>query len=126
MKKKFNWSRIIYFAGLVAMMIGIIDPLEGSVVICAGSVLVTLGAYLMRDPYRKIFLLSFILVAIGVAAMFFFSSLGGFGGTSKLSWWWGLFILPYPIGWLLVMIFVVVKAVKKQKSKRVDKQNFYI
>ena len=115
MIKKLNWPRIVFLAGIAAMLIGLLDPLEGSVVIAAGSGMVTLGAYLLHDCYRKIFLISSILIAFGVTALFYISSLGGFGGNSGLSWWWGVFILPYPAGWLLAMVILAIKAVKTLK-----------
>jgi hypothetical protein len=113
MKKKTKWTRVIYIIGVIALIIGVIDPLEGSVVICAGSALIALSTFLTRDRHWKIFLLSFIMIVIGVFFLFYLSSLGGFGGTSKLSWWWGLLILPYVIGWLASIITLITRAVKK-------------
>ena len=43
----------------------------------------------------------FILIALGVVALWGLSSGGGFGGDSERSMWWGLLVLPYPIGWSL-------------------------
>lgn len=98
---------------IVTLIIGAIDPLEGSVVIAFGSALLALSAYLKHDRHRKIFLASLVMILIGVFFMFYFSSLGGFGGTSTLSWWWGILILPYPFGWLTTVILLIVRAVKK-------------
>jgi len=117
MKEKINWIRIIYITGVIALIIGAIDPLEGSVVIAAGILLLTLATFLARDRHWKIFLLSLILIAIGVFFLFYFSSLGGFGGTSTLSWWWGTLILPYPIGWLVAIVFLIIRVIKKPKQK---------
>jgi hypothetical protein len=117
MKKKPKLIRAIYIIGIIALVIGIIDPLEGSVVIAAGIVLVTLSVYLARDRYRKIYLFSLIMIILGVFFLFYFSSLGGFGGGSALSWWWGTFILPYPIGWLVAIIVLIISAVKNKKKK---------
>ena len=44
MKNKAKWTRIIYIIGVIALIIGAIDPLEGSVVIIAGSALLALSA----------------------------------------------------------------------------------
>ena len=41
----------------------------------------------------------FILIAIGVGALWGLSMAGGFGGRSGRSMWWGVLILPYLIGW---------------------------
>jgi hypothetical protein len=113
MKKKIKWTRVIYIIGVIALIIGVLDPLEGSVVITSGSALIALSTFITRDRHRKIFLLSFIMILTGVFFLFYLSSLGGFGGTSKLSWWWGLLILPYVLGWLASIITLITRAVKK-------------
>jgi multisubunit Na+/H+ antiporter MnhB subunit len=113
MKEKIKWTRVIYIIGVILLIVGILDPLEGSVVIMVGSVFVTLITYLTHDRCWKIFLLSFIMIAIGVFFLFYFSSLGGFGGKSTLSWWWGTLILPYPIGWLTAIILLIFRKIKK-------------
>jgi len=117
MKGKTKWKRIIYIIGVIALIVGALDPLEGFVVIAAGSSLITLSTYLTKDRDWKIFLASVIMIIIGVCFMFYFSSLGGFGGTSSLSWWWGILILPYPLGWLISIILLIVRAVKNAKPK---------
>lgn len=120
--KKIKWTRVIYITGVVALIIGLIDPLEGSIVIAAGSVLIALATWLAHDRHRKLFLLSTILIAIGVAFMFYLSSLGGFGGSSKLSWWWGLLVLPYPIGWIMAIVLLIVRLTTGQKLKPREEQ----
>jgi hypothetical protein len=113
MEKNKKWTRIVWIIGIVALIIGSIDPLEGSVVIAAGSGLMALSAFFKDDRHWKIFLATFIMIAIGVVLLFGISSIGGFGGTSSLSWWWGLLIVPYPIGWLVNIVILIVRAVKK-------------
>ena len=115
MKEKAKWTRIIYIIGVIALIIGAIDPLEGSVIIIVGSTLLALSAYITSDRHSKIFTTSLIMIVIGVAFLFYFSSLGGFGGMSTLSWWWGLLILPFPIGWLTIIIVLISRAVKNKK-----------
>ena len=117
MEKKAKWTRVIYIIGIIALIVGIIDPLEGSVVLTTGCALVALSTYLTHDRYWKIFSASFIMILIGVLFLFYFSSLGGFGGTSTLSWWWGILILPYPFGWLMAIITLIVRAAKKPKQQ---------
>jgi hypothetical protein len=83
------------------MLIGAIDPMEGSLLILPGSGLVALGTY-FSDEQRSLFsyrLWVFILILIGVGALFGFTMLGGIGGDSGYSGWWALLLLPYPIGW---------------------------
>jgi NADH:ubiquinone oxidoreductase subunit 6 (subunit J) len=115
MKKKINWTRVIYIIGVIALIIGAVDPMEGSVVIASGSTFIALSTFLTHDRHWKIFLVSFIMISIGVLFLFYLSSLGGFGGTSTRSWWWGILIIPYPVGWLIEIVVLIIRAVKKQK-----------
>ncbi|PKO95050.1 MAG: hypothetical protein CVU14_12835 [Bacteroidetes bacterium HGW-Bacteroidetes-9] len=114
MKAKPKWIRILYIIGVVALIIGAVDPLEGSVVITGGSAAIALATYLSKDRHWKLFLVSFLMIIFGVFFLFYLSSLGGFGGTSKLSWFWSTFTLPYPIGWLIAIICLIVRAFKKR------------
>jgi multisubunit Na+/H+ antiporter MnhB subunit len=116
MKNKTNWTRLIYIFGIVALIIGAIDPLEGSVIISIGCILIGLSTYITQDRHWKIFMASLVMILFGVFFLFYFSSLGGFGGTSTLSWWWGTLILPYPFGWLMAIITLIVRAAKKPKQ----------
>ena len=84
------------------MLAGAIDPLEGSIVILAGSAVVLLGTYFGHgEKYFLVYRICvFILILTGIFALWVTSMLGGFGGSSGLSIWWGLLVLLYPIGWL--------------------------
>jgi hypothetical protein len=95
------WSRILIVVGSIAMLVGALDPMEGSLVILPGSGLVALGAFLGHSERRLIAYRVgvFILIVIGVGAMWGLSWVGGFGGPSGRSMWWGVLILPYLIGW---------------------------
>jgi len=96
-------SRWLVIVGLVLMVIGAGDPLEGSVVILGGSLLVAVGA--SRSHTRsRLPVTALILIALGVAAMFGLSALGGVGGSSGHSMWWLLLCVPYPVGWILGLI----------------------
>ena len=95
------WSRILIIVGSIAMLVGAIDPMEGSVVILPGSGLVALGTVLGQSERRWIAyrVWVFILIAIGVGAVWGLTWVGGFGGNSGRSMWWGVLVLPYLIGW---------------------------
>lgn len=101
MKETGRWSRILVIVGLVAMVIGALDPLEGSLVILPGTGLVALGARLGNSRHRILLYWSFVLVAVGVGALWGLSALGGFGGISGRTNWWALVLLPYPVGWIM-------------------------
>ena len=104
------WTRALYPLGLAAMLVGTIDPLEGSLLIVIGIGLIALDAYLALSRYKALFAWSFALVVCGVAAMWGLSSVGGFRLRVEgpgLGPWWGLFVLPYPVGWVLSVVGVV-------------------
>jgi hypothetical protein len=94
-------ARTLVIAGLIAMVGGALDPMEGAVIILVGTALAAAGTALSRSHHERWLYASLCLTATGVAALFLLSGMGGFGGTSGRSWWWGVLILPYPVGWLL-------------------------
>jgi hypothetical protein len=71
------------------MLIGAVEPMEGSVVILPGSGLVALGVFLGHSERRLIAYRVgvFILILVGVGALWVLSWLGGFGGKSGRSMW---------------------------------------
>jgi hypothetical protein len=95
------WSRILIMAGSIGMLVGALDLMEGSLVILPGSGLVALGTVLGRSERRWIVYRVgvFLLIALGVGAMWGMTQVGGIGGNSGHSNWWGLLVLPYLIGW---------------------------
>jgi len=94
------WARILIIVGGIAMLVGAADPLEGSLIILPGSGLVTLGTYLGNSGRGLLvdWIWIFILIAIGVGAIW---GIGRIGGGSERSMRWALLVLPYPIGWVL-------------------------
>jgi hypothetical protein len=93
--------RLLCIAGLVAMAVGCLDPLEGSLLILPGTGLVALGTLLGRSPSRRTAAWAFALTAAGVAALFLLSARGGVGGDTGRPAAWLLLALPYPIGAIL-------------------------
>ena len=106
------WSLVLVVIGLLAMLVGAIDPLEGSFVILPGSALVAVGAYVGRSPYRTLLVWAFALIATGVGAMVVFTAMGGIGGNSGHSLWWGLFVVPYPLGWIIGLAGAVLRLIE--------------
>ena len=100
------WARVLVTLGGIAMLLGTVDPLEGSLLILPGSGLIALGTFIGKSQRSVIryWLWVFGLIAVGVAAMFVLSAFGGIGGKSGHSMWWGIFILPYPAGWLMALV----------------------
>ena len=118
MNARLLWSRILKVVGGVAMLLGTADPLEGSMLILPGSALVALGVCLSSPDRRVVryWTWAFILIAIGVGAMFALSAGGGIGGPTGRSMWWGLLILPYAVGWLMSVAGAVVALVRRLKA----------
>ena len=101
MPSRATYSRMFMILGLTAMILGAIDPLEGSMVILPGVAIGAVGALIGKSRFLPALCWSLALIGFGVAAMFVLSWLGGLGGSRGHSLWWGLLLLPYPIGWLL-------------------------
>ena len=92
--------KTLLIVGGIATILGAIDPLEGSLLILPGSLLVMLAAVIGKEEkaitrYR---VWTFILILTGVAAIWGMTAIGGIGGDTGLSMWWGLLIVPYLIG----------------------------
>lgn len=111
-------ARIANIIGIVFVIIGAIDPMEGSFIIAPGSVLIALAKWQIGVPaFRKHYILAASLVMLGFIALMVLSNLGGFGGTSSISVWWGLTIVPYPLGWLYLIITLIIDRIKSRKSE---------
>ena len=109
MRVPHHWHRRLVIAGLTAMLLGAVDPLEGSVVIAAGTLPVVLGTPRGRggaggSRVSGRVRLACGLVSVGVAALWIMSAFGGVGGATGRSMWWLLLVAPYPVGWLLGII----------------------
>jgi len=119
MDSRMLWSRILRVGGGIAMLVGTLDPLEGSMLILPGSGLVALGMHLGGKRGKTVLYWTwvFILIAVGVGAMFALSALGGIGGKSGHSMWWGVWILPYPLGWLMALAGAVISSLRFFKTK---------
>jgi hypothetical protein len=96
--------RALGITGYVAMILGAIDPLEGSVVVLFGISLVAWAAWLRFSRGRYRLTWAWGAAVAGVAAMWIMSASGGVGGSTGRSIWWVLVLLPYPIGWLVGLI----------------------
>lgn len=119
MNARMVWSRILLTVGGIAMLLGTLDPLEGSMLILLGSGLISLGMFLGRTERRTLvyWVWVFILIAAGVGAMFGLSAVGGIGGKSGHSMWWAILILPYPAGWLMALAGAISALIRFFKAR---------
>jgi len=103
MNKSNAWLRFLRIAGFIMMLVGAIDPMEGSLLILPGSGLIALSVFLGHEQRWIVFyrMLLFFLILIGVTALWVLTIEGGFGGDTGLSIWWGLLFVPYLLSWSL-------------------------
>ena len=96
-----RWSRGLLWIGTTALVLGAIDPLEGSLVILAAAGVVMVAAHLGHLHARRWVDWGGALAALGVAMLWAMSARGGIGPSTGRSYWWALLLVPYPLGWLL-------------------------
>lgn len=118
-----KWTKTIFITGVAALLLGTIDPMEGSVLIAAGALALAVATRFAADRHRNLFLLFCALIITGVIYLFAISSVGGFMGNTGRSWIWGLPILPYPIGWLGISILLVLRGIQNRKRKLLSPVN---
>ena len=87
--------------GVVLLVLALVDPLEGSIITVPGVGAVALGTFLAHSRFRSLAYSAAALLFLGVAILWIMSAFGGIGGDTGRSMWWGLLLLPYPIGWML-------------------------
>lgn len=75
------WTRPLLIIGTLGLVVGTIDPLEGSVLIVAGVALITLAAFLGGSRHRRLLASSLVILGAGVAGMWIISGYGGVGET---------------------------------------------
>ncbi len=116
--KKKQWLQAGFILGVVLFLLGTLDPLEGSILILAGSVLLAVVTYHFGDAYHKWYRLAAILILFGVIALWILSALGGFGGEGGLGFGWGFLILPYPVGWLMLLVLFYLRLFVRKNPAR--------
>lgn len=93
-----RWLGALGTLGHLLALLGAVDPLEGSVAVVAGCLLVALHAWLsgaarVLVAYRAGVA---VMAAVGVTVLWFISSRGGLGGPEGVPMSWAFLILPYP------------------------------
>ena len=113
-----RWFRPLVIAGLTGMLLGAVDPLEGSIVIAVGSVLVALGTPRRESRVSGRVWLAGLMIIVGVAALWIMSDIGGVGGSTGRSMWWLLVVAPYPVGWILGLVGAVqrLRELKRERA----------
>jgi purine-cytosine permease-like protein len=121
MNSRSLWSRVLVIIGSIAMLAGALDPLEVFLAILIGSGLVALGTFFGQAGRQMLvyWIITFSLITFGVVAMFVLSAVGGIGGTSGHSLWWGVLVLPYPVGWVMGIVSLLVRLVRNIRHRNV-------
>jgi hypothetical protein len=115
-----GWRQALVLVGAVAFLVGLVDPLEGFVLILAGGGIVTYESFRSGSRWRKVLGYGFALVVAGSIAMLGLTALGGVGGSTSYSVWWALIALPYPIGGLVLLVGGVLEIVEVLRTPRVE------
>jgi len=113
--------RALFPLGIVSVVLGTLDPLEGSVLIVAGFAMLVADGYRTGSGSRTLLTWALSLSAVGVVGLFVLSAFGGVRMTGTgpgHSPWWALIIVPYPVGWLLG----VIGAARTMHSRRQQAQ----
>jgi hypothetical protein len=84
--------------GIVLILIGSFDPMEGSILINLGSLIFAASSWFRQQSWKWWSIAASASISFGVIALWTVSSIGGFDPKSE--WWWLLAILPYPMAWL--------------------------
>ena len=108
--------RALRITAIALLLLGALDPMEGSVVIAVGSLLLATQVRLAGESRQTLYYATALMILVGVFFLFFFSSLGGFG-KGHLSYWWGLFVLPYPVGWMITVSSLLDTSISKRKAR---------
>lgn len=107
--------RALRILAVALLLLGALDPMEGSVLIAVGSLLLAIQVRLSNDARKRLFIIAAGMILAGVFFLLYFSSLGGFG-EGHLSWWWGLLVLPYPMGWMITVVSLLDSSIQKKRG----------
>jgi hypothetical protein len=114
---KFLRSTLFRRIGIALILLGSLDPMEGSVLISLGSIVFAIASWLQRKAWKWHAVLAAAAIGFGVSALWIVSSKGGFDPATE--WWWLLTILPYPVAWLgLLGVMSYTTIVDLVKSKQ--------
>jgi hypothetical protein len=104
MRRAHRSLQVIAIVGIAVLLLSALDPLEGFPLVLIGGVLLVSGGWFSGSRWLVLLAFGLGLAAAGCGAMLWLSRLGGVGGTSGLPAAWGLTVLPYPIGAVLLLV----------------------
>jgi hypothetical protein len=92
------------------MLVGALDPLEGSVIILPSAGINALGAFIGQTARRKLLYTSFLLIAVGVGAMLLYRFIGRL-------WVWAAMVVPCPIGWIVGIVAAILSLMESFRHR---------
>ncbi len=95
-------DRVFVVVGVIGLLVGAIDPLEGSLLILPSAILLTVGVRRATGGLAsRLATVGLVSIALGFTAMWVMTAIGGVGGSTGRSAWWALLALPMLPGWIL-------------------------
>src|SRR6478672_11688661 len=104
MDTRYQYARVLLVAGLAVLLIGMVDPLEGSIFTLIGVGVLAIASLLSGSRYANLLTWAVWFISAGISVMILLSWMGGVGGTSGHSAGWLVLVLPYPIGLVLALV----------------------
>lgn len=104
-----TWLKIGFYAGLLLVFLGVLQPLRGALSVVFGSMLIAGVTYKYRDPQHIYYRFAALLIFIGVTALWVRYYLSEIDVETALLKGWGILILAYPIGWLFILVLLFVR-----------------
>jgi hypothetical protein len=118
MSRRDRWSRVLGMAGMIVLVLGLVDPLEGFPVVLAGGAILAISARLAMSRWFRLLGWGWAAALVGCGAMVALSARGGFGGTTGLAPVWGLTVVPYPAGALTSLVGGVLLLRERHRLRR--------
>lgn len=107
--------RALRILAVALLLLGALDPMEGSVLIAVGSLMLALQVRMSGDARRTLYFTTALMILVGVFFLFFFSSRGGLV-KGQLSVWW-ILMLPYPVGWMITVSSLLDTSIRKRRGR---------
>jgi hypothetical protein len=99
---------VFVIAGLSAIALGLIDPLEGFPVLLAGGTVSLIAAFLSGSARVRLLAWGWGLAVAGCAVMLVLTAMGGVGGSTGIPGAWALTAIPYPVGALVLLVGTIL------------------
>lgn len=98
-----------YYIGLFLALAGVLLPMWGSPVVLTGSIILAVVTRRYGDPHAPGYRIAALMIGVGVVSLWTRYLLSGFDAEAALANGWGMLVLPYPLGWFLILILVFVR-----------------